>query len=199
MQRIKLFAKYDSEALFSKISREIHDHIRQWPAAYFSSDQAEQHRAEVKNRFRPRRPEISLTSGTEMMMEKIYPRSQFQPGAKPDRHVRINVLVYKFDFKGEVYLLGCRPAVQVPEPPGEWFVDQANKIITLEYIGYEKSPRKTLALHREYLPKLMSSYETLLSEFDQFDQELDSIINRAMDDRKKDIETMNKLLSTMRQ
>jgi hypothetical protein len=195
MQKIKLFSQYDSETLFGKICRDIRDQIRQWPETNFLAAEIDTHKEAIRNRFGVKLPKVDFANGREIEMEKVFPRSMFQPGAKPDQNVRINVLVYKYTFEGEAYLLGCRPAAEVPEPSGEWLMDPAYRSLTLEYTAYAKSPRKVLTSHREYIPKLISAYQALRLEFEQFENELNNVIDAAMQERQEEIEAFNKILS----
>ena len=198
MQKLKLFSKYDSETLFDKIRREITDHIRQWPETNFRADQLATHQEAVSKQFQLQLPQIDFANGREMEVEKIYPRSLVQPGAKPDQQVRLNVLVYQYSYEGDTYLLGCKPATFVPETSGEWFVDPTFRSLTLEYTGYAKNPRKILTSHREYIPALINCYQVLRTEFENFKNELNGIISQAMKERQSELEAFNKILSMMR-
>lgn len=198
MQQLKLFSKYDSETLFNKIRRDIIDHIRQWPETHFRADQLTTHEDAVSKQFHLQLPQIDFGNGREMEVEKIYPRSLVQPGAKPDQQVRLNVLVYQYSYEGDTYLLGCKPAVAVPEPAGEWFVDPTYRSLTLEYTGYAKSPRKILTSHREYIPGLINCYQALRAEFENFKSELSGIVSQAMKERQNELEAFNKILTMMR-
>lgn len=198
MQTINLFSEYDSATLFDKIRREAAREINQWPEAYFAADQADRHLKAVRDRLRPRLPEIDLRNGRELMKEKVYALSALRPGAKPGVQVRVNVLVYEYPFKGELYLLGCHPPQLQPElAGGACFADRANQVVVIEYTGFDKSPRQIITLHREYLAAVIACYEALKSEFEAFEQTFPAFLLTAAEKRRNEIDAVSRLLSSM--
>jgi hypothetical protein len=197
MQTINLFSEYDSATLFDKIQREAAREINQWPETYFAAGHLEDYLNALKDRFYPRLPEIDLHNGIELMKEKVCLLSDLQPGAKPGVHVRVNILVYEYSFKGELYLLGCHPSQRVTESAGVCFVDRAKHVIVIEYTGFDKSPRQIINVHREYLSALTACYAALKIEFEAFEHTFSAFLGSAAESRSKEIDHRRRLLSTM--
>jgi len=197
MQTINLFSEYDSATLFDKIQREAAREINQWPEAYFTADHIGHYLNALMDRFYPRLPEIDLDHGIELMKEKVCLLSDLQPGAKPGVYVRVNILVYEYSFKGELYLLGCHPSRLIPESAGTCFVDRANQVIVIEYTGFDKSPRQIINVHRDYLSALTACYAALKIEFEAFEHAFSTFLNSAAETRRDEIEHRRRLLSTM--
>jgi hypothetical protein len=198
MQAIKLFSQYDPEALFLKVRKDVADHVGQWPEEYLSSEQIGFHVGALQERDRLSLPDIDFANGREVLVERIYPLSVYQPGLKPDVKVRVNVLIYKYPFKGRMYLLGCRPPVAVPKPVGQWFADSINQEISIEYPEYEKYPKKTIVAHQRYAVTLQPCYESLKQEIAKFNVALDGMIQDAVNQRQKDVEDLKQMLSRLK-
>lgn len=197
MQKIKLFSQYNTGALFLKANKELEDQVSQWPVEYLTSEQIGRHRESLKNRHRISLPDIHFANGRQILMERIFPLSVYQPGMKPNVKVRVNVLYYEYPFNGALYLLGCRPSAVVPEPPGEWFADVENQKISIEYIDYEKNPRKTMVAHQKYAASLQQCYEALQQEMMDFNESLDQMIENAVTQRLIQVNEMKRIMSLL--
>ncbi|KQS30954.1 hypothetical protein [Dyadobacter sp. Leaf189] len=197
MQKIRLFSQYDPDALILKTRKEVQDQVGQWPEEYLSSEKLGEHVDALKQRHEMFLPDIDFANGRAVMIERIYPLSVYQPGSKPDVKVRVNVLIYKYPFKAQTYLLGCRPPVPVPDCEGEWYADQINQEIYLEYPQYDKRPKKTIIAHNNYIAQLQPCYVALQDEARRFNAGLDSMIEEAVLQRRNDIDHMKRLLSML--
>ncbi|WP_439555585.1 hypothetical protein [Dyadobacter sp.] len=197
MQKIGLFSQYDPDALILNTRKEVQDQVGQWPEEYLSSEKLGEHVDALKQRHEMFLPDIDFANGRAVMTERIYPLSVYQPGSKPDVKVRVNVLIYKYPFKAQTYLLGCRPRVPVPDCEGEWYADQINQEIYLEYPQYDKRPKKTIIAHHNYIAQLQPCYVALQEEARRFNAELNSMIEEAVQQRRSDIDHRKRLLSML--
>lgn len=198
MQTIKLFSQYNLDALLIKARKEIHDQIRQWPDQYFDSGQIQSHINTLKASLQLRLPNIDFRNGRQVLVQRVYPLSVFQPGRKNNSKLRVDVLTFHYPAEGQLYLLGCCPPLEVPDPVGDWYVDPLTKQLTIEYVEYEKHPKKTVAAHQLYTAELQLCYESLKNEFAMFDKELDNMIEAAVTERKMEQAEMKRMISFLK-
>ncbi|MCF2488600.1 hypothetical protein [Dyadobacter sp. CY347] len=198
MKNIQLFSQYDLDALFLKKTNEVNDLIEEWPDAYFAAEQIDTHISALKSNQQLVLPELDFLNGRHDLCERIYPVSVYQPGRNNKSKVRVSVLIVHYAFAGQTYLLGCRPPVEVPEPIGEWQADSLSHQISVEYMEYEKYPKKTLAAHQEYAAGLQRCYESLQSEFTTFNNRLDTIIETAISKKRSEMDDMHRLIALLR-
>lgn len=194
MQKIKLFSQYDLDAIFLKTRREIFDQLRQWPERYFDSEQIQSHIEALKKPLQLNLPDIDFKKGNQVLAERIYPASVFQPGNKSNSKFRVTVLIFQYPAEGQLYLLGCCPPLDVPDPIGEWYVDPVHQHITIEYLEYEKHPKKAMAAHQNYTTSLQLCYESLKNELASFNDDLDNMIEAAITERKRENDGMKGML-----
>lgn len=198
MQKIKLFSQYNIDALLIKARKEVYDQLRQWPDHYFDSEEVQSHITTLKSSLQLRLPNIDFRNGHQVLVERVYPVSVFQPGRKNNSKLRVDVLTFHYPADGQLYLLGCCPPAEVPEPVGEWYVDPVTQQLTIEYVEYEKHPKKTVAAHQSYIAELQLCYESLKNEFALFDNELDNMIATAVAERKREHDEMKRMLSFLK-
>ena len=197
MQKLKLFSQFTVGALFMKASKEIEDQVEQWPKEYLCDDQMGFHCESLRTRLRLDLPELDFANGTESLEERVFPLSVFQPGRKSNVNLRVNVLRYHYPFEGAMYLLGCRPAMLVPEPAGDWFADSARGEIWVEYTEYEKYPKNTIAAHHKYAAGLQQCYEMLKHEIEDFNKSLDGTIEAATGRRLNEISEIRRIVALL--
>ena len=197
MQKLKLFSQFTVGALFMKASKEIEDQVEQWPKEYLCEDQMGFHCESLRTRLRLDLPELDFANGTESLEERVFPLSVFQPGRKSNVNLRVNVLRYHYPFEGAMYLLGCRPAMLVPEPAGDWFADSARGQIWVEYTEYEKYPKNTITAHHKYAAGLQQCYEMLKHEIEDFNKSLDGTIEAATGRRLNEISEIRRIVALL--
>lgn len=198
MKTIHLFDQYDLDSLFLKKTNEVNDLISEWPDAYFAPEQIEMHISGLKNDQELKLPQLDFLNGRQELCERIYPVSVYQPGRNNKAKVKVSVLIIHYAFNGQTYLLGCRPPIDVPAPIGEWQADTVSQHISVEYMDYEKYPKKTLAAHQEYAVGLQRCYESLQTAFAEFNNRLDDIIKTAISQKSGEMDDMHRLLALLR-
>lgn len=198
MQKIRLFSQYNLEALLLKATKEINDKVAQWADHYFDTEQLPMHIDALKQSQHLDLPPVDFLNGRQVMIDRIYPASVYQPGLKNNSKVRVSVLTFQYPFAGQMYLLGCCPATDVPEAAGEWYFDSLNKQIIVEYVEYEKYPRKTINAHQSYIASVQASYKSLQDEFVMFNNELDRVIESAVKERIRENDEFKRMLSSLK-
>ena len=193
MQKIRLFSQYDAAALFLKTKKELEDQVGQWPEQYFDSMEIGQHISSLKDTFRLDVPDIDFLNGRQVIVDRILPLAEYQPGMRRGVNVRVSVLVYKYPLKGTAYLLGCRPSVPMQEPVGDWYTDPVNHEIYVEYSQYAKHPKKVINAHQACVTSLQQAHRALKYEFQEFNDTLDDMIANLVGKRKEDADHLRQM------
>ncbi|MCE7063327.1 hypothetical protein [Dyadobacter sp. CY343] len=193
MQKIQLFSQYDAAALFLKTTNELEDQVSVWPEDFLRDEELEQHISSLKETIRLQLPEIDFSSGRQIVVDRILPLSEFQPGMRRGVNVRVSVLVYKYLLRESGYLLGCRPPISIPEPVGQWYTDQSNQELYVEYEQYARQPKKAITMHQQYVPFLQQAHQALKGEFEEFNNSLESIIRGIVGKRKVDADQIRRM------
>ncbi|CAG5067821.1 hypothetical protein DYBT9623_00548 [Dyadobacter sp. CECT 9623] len=197
MQKIHLFSQYDAAALFLKTTNELEDQVGLWPEEFLEDGELEKHISSLKESFTLRLPEIDFNSGRQLIIDRILPLSEFQPGMRKGVNVRVSVLMYKYALKESGYLFGCRPSIPLPEPAGEWFTNQINQELCVEYEQYARQPKKAIAAHQQNVPFLQQAHQALKGEFEQFNDSLEGIIRGIVGKRKEDADHIRRIRMMM--
>ncbi|KAA0992423.1 hypothetical protein [Dyadobacter aurulentus] len=193
MQKIRLFSQYDAAALFLKTKKELEDQVGQWPEEYFRSMEIGQHISSLKDTFRLSVPDIDFLNGRQVIVDRILPLSDYQPGMRRGINVRVSVLMYKYPLTGTTYLLGCRPSVPIQELVGEWYTDPVNQEIYVEYSQYDKHPKKVVNAHQACISSLQQAHRALKDEFQDFNDMLDEMIANLLQKRKEEAEHLRQM------
>lgn len=197
MKKIDLFTQYEPETLFLKAKKDICVRVEQWPQSYLDVSQIDSHILALKKDVLLTVPDVDFLDGQEIVTEKIFSLSEIQPGAKPDAKVRLNVLLFKYKVKGQMFLLGCRPAVNIPEPVGEWIADSINNDLYIQYKWYERSPKRVINAHRNYIAKLLPCYENLKIAFEKLAFDIDKFVDESVIAKKGKADHRSQLLSLL--